>query len=477
MTQAQLTDLIEKPADLLSTLKSERPNVDISKLLAQYEPEKHAIMDPAQVPDKPIKTDRGDSTAPINRIAIPLQKKIVQYAAAFLCGNKIQLDASAKNEQKKLLDVIQKTLDDNKMQYKDLQIAEILFSETEVAELWHSETLKNGDDYWAGTANEKKSTVRFRMRILANSLGDKLYPSFNEFNDMNAFGRYYTTGNSDAQKEHLDFYTEDAIRHYEKGTDDWKLVKKTPNPTRKIPIIYYRKNKAEWEDVQPHITRYETSISRHGDTNDYFGSPVILLKGSIEGFAKKGESGKVLTLSKGAEAEYMTWDHSPESVKLEQNNLRSLSFDMSDTPDISFTQMSKLGVESGYAMKMLFLAPHLKAARNEMIFGEGVQRRLNFLKAAMMRANVSLEKARSLVIKPKFKYFLPENATEELDNIVSAAQGGILSIESAVEKSPLTSDKDAEIKRLAAEKKAAETDPRGLDNDNNDDDETGDDEG
>jgi hypothetical protein len=97
---------------------------------------------------------------------------------------------------------------------------------------------------------------------------------------------------------------------------------------------------------------------------------------------------------------------------------------MTDTPDISFTQMSKLGTFSGFAIKLLFMSAHLKAAKKEQIFGEGVQRRINYIKAAMGKLNTSLEKATTLNIKPQFEYYLPKDIENEVDVLVRALEGG-----------------------------------------------------
>lgn len=41
------------------------------------------------------------------------------------------------------------------------------------------------------------------------------------------------------------------------------------------------------------IERMEELLSNCGDTNDYFGYPSYVVSGEIEGFAEKGEQGKV----------------------------------------------------------------------------------------------------------------------------------------------------------------------------------------
>lgn len=459
MTLEQLQELIGDPEKLRDTLSKEKGSDKSKDYLEQYEPATHAITKRA---DKTIETEKGPSVVTTSKLTLSFQKKIVFFAAAFLVGNPIKIGASpADITQEELLEVINKTLDDNKLQYKNFQLAEHLFSETECAELWYTEQLSADDDYWLGTPNEKVQH-RLRMKILAPSLGDGLLPSFNEYGDMIAFGRQYFIQVGDEKQEHLDVYTPDWIYQYVKTSAGWSETK-TANAAKKIPVIYYRQAKPEWSDVQTLIDRAETSHSRHADTNDYFGAPMVKVVGQVKGFSSKGEDGKVLELDPGAEADYMSWDNSPESVKLEQENLRSYIFDNTDTPDISFTQMSKLGTFSGFAIKLLFMNAHLKAAKKEQIFGEGVQRRLNFIKATMIRLNPTLEKARQLKLNPEFEYYLPKDTEGEVEVLSRAVESKILSKRSAITKNPLVENVEEELKRIEEEK----NDPKGLDDLNN----------
>lgn len=462
MTQETFDLLIADPDKLKEAAIKEKPTQS-NAYIKQYNTSGHDVMDTSIRPDKTVVNDRGTTLVKVTRLGIPLQKKIVFYAAAFLCANPVKLNASTKDQQQEnLLAVIDRTWDENKLDYKNMELAEILMSETEVAEVWYTEDLPADSGYWSETVNEKIK-FRLRMKVLAKSLGDELLPVYNEFGDMIAFIRTYKIQNGDDQVERMEIYTADTIQHLEKQTSGWSELKSATNVIKKIPVIYYRQAQPEWEEVQTLIDRFELSLSKHSDTNDYFGSPMVKVKGSIKGFASKGEEGKVIELENGAEAEYLTWDQSPESTKLEQTNLRSLIFDMTDTPDISFTQMSKLGTFSGFAIKLLFMSAHLKAAKKEQVFGEGVQRRINYIKAAMGKLNTSLEKATTLNIKPHFEYYLPKDIENEVDVLVRALEGGILSQETAIEKNPLVADPKEEKDRIKAEKEATDSNPDKLD--------------
>lgn len=421
--------------------------------IKQYDPKLHAVHDDQIRKKKQIEKESstGEKTTvyvDVTRLSVPLQKKIVRLAAAFLCGNPIQLDANideAKKVEQNLVDLIKKVWEDNKLDYESKNLAALMMGETQCAELWFSE--KTDAEYWKGTANEGK-TVRFRMKILSESRGDSMYPVFNAYGDMIAFGRGYKVAIEGGKtEEHFDLYTADRFYFGSRSNSEW-TVKQEDNDIKAIPIIYYSQEQVEWADVQPLIERFETSISNHGDTNDYFGSPSFFIEGDIKGFAEKGEQGKVFQGEKESKMQVLSWDSSPESVKLEQQNLRSLIFDMTDTPDITKDNEDLSGVQSGIALKMRFLPAHLKAAEKEEIFGKGIQRRINYLKKALAKINSALVPALLLYIKPRFEYYLPANDVERIELLTTAKQGGILSQKTAVEQNPLVSDPVAELEQL-----------------------------
>lgn len=417
--------------------------------LKQYEVSGHKVMDAGQRPDKIITVDGGTKTVPVTRLGLPLQKQIVGLAAAFLCGNPIRLIANPANDgEKEMLAVIARTWEKNKLDYESKKLAKIMMAETEAAELWYRD--KPDEAYWADTVNAGRPH-RLRMRVLANSLGDTLYPIFNNMGDMIAFGREYTIKVDGKEQFHFDIYTDTQVFKATKTSTAW-VVETEIHYFNKIPVVYYSQPATEWNDVQSLIDRFEKTLSNHSDTNDYFASPMVKVTGEVKGFATKGESGKVLELKEGAEASYMSWDQSPKSQELEFKNLRSLIFDMTSTPDISFENMKGLGAISGVSRKMMFLGAHLKAADKEENFGQCIQRRINLIKAAMVTFNNQLAESASLVVTPKFEYFLPKDE-EGLINILSTATGSkaIMTQETAVRNNPFVTDPEAEIEKLKEE--------------------------
>lgn len=448
---------------------------NIHDAVKQYHPQFHDVTDEHKRPNKIIKDEKGDiqKTIAVARLPLPVQKRIVLIASAFLgCPDMESTPTPGKQED--LQTVITKIWDANKLDYKFRSIAKKTMSERHCAELWYTQDVDKS--YWDGFPID--ANFMLSMRVIANSLGDTLYPVFDEYGNMIAFGRGYKVmsvveGETEPRLTlHFDVYTDDKIYMSKQQDDVWLFatitgpvteggnstltykseVASLKNPIGKIPVIYYSQPFVEWNDVQELIDRLEKKISNHADTNDYFDSPIVVGTGDVEGFSEKGEQGKFLQVKNGGKVEYLTWNNAPESMKMEIDNLTKFIYSFTHTPDISFENMKGLGVFSGIALKMLFLDAHLKASDKEEIFGEGVQRRINYLKKAVSVLDPTFKQALPLEIKPSFEYFLPENIAETIDYLTTAVEGGILSADSAIRLNPLvTGDAQTEIDLVNAE--------------------------
>lgn len=429
----------------------------IDDFIAQYDPKKHKILSKES---KTIVNDKETFVVIPAKIAVAYQQFIVDQAAAFLCGNPIELICQTNKEEnnEQFLAVINKIWEDNKLDYDSKKLCKVLMSETEVAELWYAEPLPEKSEYWNDTPLEGLGVkYRFRMMMLAHSLGDRLAPIFNQWGDMIAFGRGYDVTTEDKKiEEHFDIYLDTEIYKGVKvqGAIEWQ-IKKEPNFFGKIPVIFYTQKYPEWWVVSEMIDRLEDLLSKHADTNDYVGSPMTVVKGSIKSFAKKGESGKVIEVEPNADVSYLTWNSAPESIKLEIETLIRLIHDLTSTAHITKDKPEFSGPVSGAALLFRFLASHLKAADKEEVVGKGVQRRINLMKAAAIMANPKWKRVSSkMPIKPKFKYYLPKNI-EETINLLNIATGGkpIMSRQTGVEQNPLIENPIEENKRIDEQEK------------------------
>lgn len=463
--QAILSLELDDAWDVLTT-KPER-NVELDDIAKQLDPEQHSVFDLSVRPDKTVKKVDGknadgsdrivESTQAVNRIAIPMQELVVNRAVGFTLGFPVELKADAEEGgETELRWRVQKVWDDNKLKYKDRELARTLFSETEAAELWYFTT---DEEYW-----EKEGIkLRPKIKLLKPSEGNNLIPKFNEYGDLVMFAREYTAKRvvegEEVEVETLEVWTNEKHVLLEKTDDGTSMVKNEANLLKKIPVIYYSQPYPEWYKVQVMIDRLETLLSNFGDTNDYFGSPMVYVEGKVTGFASKGEQGKVLQGEKGSRAQYLSWDSAPDSVKLEIETLIELIHTSTQTPNISFSQMKGLGNLSGVALKLMFLDAHMKVENKIEVLGEMFQRRINLLKRMCVIADISLEQySRGLEIEPVFRPYMPRNEKEDIETLTTATGGRpVMSQRTAMANNSFVVDVDREIEYLEEEDKAAST--------------------
>lgn len=461
MTTKELAILIgglneSDPSSVIEKLKAKRTLPDISKYRKQYDVHLHETLDPAKRPDKKIKNnDNQDDWVKVNRLAFPMQKLIVKRALSFLFGSPVKLlceieDVIKQANEKKVLDSVDQILFDNKSNSFNRKIARETFRSTEVAECWFAVNKDEKHEEYGGIS------THFRLRVMAFNPwdGNELYPLFDETGDMIAFSRAFARVDGEGKKlEFFETYTEKSTILFSKKESVWQVTT-TPNIIGKIPVIYAKQDEVEWSDVQWSIERLEYLLSNFADTNDYHAAPKIFVTGKILGFSKKGESGTILEGDKESKAQYLSWDHAPESIKLEIETLLRFIYSFTQTPDISFEAVKGLSEISGEALKMLFLDAHLKVLEKREIFDEYLQRRVNLIKTFVGTLDLTLKPVASkLRIVPEIQPFIINNIKDLIDMLSTAVQSGIMSRKQAVTLLNMVDDVDAEIEQIEKEEK------------------------
>jgi SPP1 family phage portal protein len=284
---------------------------------------------------------------------------------------------------------------------------------------------------------------------------------------MVAFARGYKTIDDQGKEfEHFDIFLPDIEYYYIKTQEGWildpellspklKVSGVVNNEVGKIMIIYYSQKKPEWHKVQPMCERLETSVSNHGEINEYFGAPILTLRGRMIGQTDKGEVGKIIELDgPDAEAKFLALNSQPESIKMEEENLEKWIYTLSQTPNITFDAMKAIGDVSGVSLELMFMDAHMAAKNKEEIFGKGLQRRINLLKTAIGKVmDTSLSPLiDSLNFKPVITPYMPKNKAEMIEMLSVAVTSNIMSVDTSVDVNDLIMDKEAEKEKLADEK-------------------------
>lgn len=445
------------PSQWVERLKCGRMHCipDTETYCKEVNPYMHKVNDRTIRPDKVITvTDseghRSKKIVYKDRIALALQKKIVDTSVRFLFGNGVEytFEGEVKDEVKTAFN---SALYHAKADSAVARAAREVSSFTEAAELWYLSE-EEGNRYGFS------SPYRLRCRIIGPGTGDNLYPYFDATGDMVAFSREYSVIDSGNVK-HLYFetYTDEMMYKWECVSGTWQETEGYPrqNMIGKIPIIYARQPLPEWADVEQLIERMEYLLSNFADTNDYHASPKIVVTGQIQRWADKGESGSVIETDEGAKVEYLTWSQAPESIKLELDTLYRMIHTITGTPDISFDSLKGLNV-SGVSLKLMFMDAHLKASEKVRdIWNDYLQRRASVVFAFLARMNTSdaafVEGCRNAIVRPEVRPYMIQDESTKVSMLTQAVAGGVMSRRTAIERLGMAVDIDAEERQIIAE--------------------------
>lgn len=396
---------------------------------------------------------------PQAKLVLKLQKKIVNSSVFFLFGGGTRLVMKNVNPDQGLNDAYDYLVaewDKAKLDTMNKNLARRLLIETRAATLFYQAPVPESEQIPGGPQ------YRTRAKLLSLENGDYIYPHFDDMGDMDAFVRRFTRVNvkedgTEVKVDTLEVYTAEQKVTSTLDGSTWVTLTE-PNAFKKIPVVYYEIPAPDWNDVQNLIDKLENRLSKFDDTNDYFSSPAVLIKGDIENPPDKEEVGKLFRVKQGStgtwgDVEYLTWDQTPEAIKLELELLREFIHSISDTPDLSFDKLQGVaGKLSGVAMRFLFMSATQKAKNNRDIFDDGMSRRISILKAMLGTFDTKKALALGLLkIEVAYNEALPIDETETISNLVSAVQAGILSKKSAVMINPLVEDAIAELEALAEE--------------------------
>ncbi|TXK52374.1 phage portal protein [Pontibacter qinzhouensis] len=462
MTLEELASLkADKLIEAVTATKKENKYEEGKK---QYDPNLHDVKSATHRPNKlkltPTDKFEEDGVTPIvkkestepAKIAIPLQKYIIHQRASFAVGNKITFKSDVPESP--VFEAALQTWRKAKMQYQLKEIAIKMMAETEVALIWY------------GKVDEKSpGKVKFRNRIVSPSTGDDLYPVFDKYNDMIAFGRGYKVDDV----EYFDLYTAETLRRFkkgEKGMEEYftKVGKDEEGneigiieelPYGKIPVIYWRQELPECDDVKDLIRAREFNQSDFFDNNQYFGDPIMFLKGTALNMPAKGVAGKVMEGSADADAKILSPGDYTAARKLEFDMLDMNIFTLTRSAKLDAESMKGLGDLSAAAMDRMLISPHM-AARDmqDGEFGRGVQRCMNFLLAVYsdilgIQDNVEAE--------PVFSLFRIDDAAERIE-LALKANGGkpVIDQQGSIEMAGTSDYPDEMIERIRKEAKEAQ---------------------
>lgn len=449
------------------------PLPDRDKLYADWDPNRHEIFDKEKYPQIEItieqeKTEYDEKTGKTtvipkktkkvdpNRIALPLEQDIVNIQTAFTVGTEPAMECTPADSEKGIFEALKQVLKKNKIKYQNRKIVRSWLSEKECAEYWY---VTKDDGFWAKLKAKVanlfgKAIPQYKLRSVLWSpfRGDKLYPFFDDSGDMVAFSREYKKKDLDDQ-EITCFMTVTKDMVYQWETDKgWEMVASFKHGFKKLPVLYCYRPEAYCEKIKTIRVRLEKLLSSYADCIDYHFFPILKLIGDVEKLSGEFRN-RVVQLTGGADAAYLTWDQASDPVKVEFENHFNQAYALTNTPRISFDQLRGSGnALSGVSFRYVFMGAHMAVENHGEDIGPFMQRRVNFLISALGSINTNFEKASETIdVDVDLIPYMIDNLDDKVKTAVSAVGGGIWSRREGIMFAGNADRIDEELKEIEEE--------------------------
>jgi len=391
--------------------------------LKEYLSGKHAILNRPneQYNGKPYKT---------RKIVLQLAKTLLNFETSFLLKNPVTLISEDKTTLEAFKDVYEKA------RYNSIDI-KIL-----------DKMVKYGETYEYIFISENGNIT---SRIIP---AEDSYPVFDETGNMIAFIEFYIV---DGISYYI-LYTENEVIKYTDDSGELHITGKYKNISG-LPIQYKTineldscKGRSSLEDYISIIDSLEDLISKYHDGLYRFISGVPVLKGT--GLVTKNDRGKIDPNAVG----FMLQIDDTANFEIVQNKMDSASFkalyeilmtqllNISQTPAIAMNAV-EISNLSETSIRMMYSLASVKARLNEDSLLDGFIQRWDKIRKLLALQGIQV----SGNISCTFEYDIPLNATETINNITQLKQNGLISLETALSRTPYIYDVATEMQKIKSD--------------------------
>lgn len=449
--------------EIKEIINSSRPITDVMKdlkqksvvvpswesLELQYNKKKHPVYTDKTYTDKNL-GKRGIER--VTRIAFGWQKLAVKRMTELIFGIPVRRVYKYDGDKgKKVAEMMEDIFAKNRIDSLNIERGRKLFASCEVVTIWYAQET---DTLYAG----EKSALKLRCKNFSPMDGDKLYPLFDEYEDMIALSIEYTRTEGEKKVTYFDTYTaEEHVRWRSEGSTTEEELRERIE-LEKINGIYICREEPIWEDESDNVYEAEWTLSRNGNYVRKNSRPNWVIfsdekKLNIGNEAANDNDGRnVLRYGKDDKAGYVSWEQAIDSLKFHMSELKRAFFSQLQLPDMSMEEM-KATPMSGEARKMVFIDSQLKVLDEMGIWLEFFDREVNVVKAFMKKmfptyaAEIDLIKV-TIEITP---YQIKDEA-ERIINLTNATGGrAIMSQKTAISNLGYVEDVEEEMNQIASE--------------------------
>ena len=276
----------------------------------------------------------------------------------------------------------------------------------------------------------------------------QIYPYFDDMDDLIVL----SVGYKDAESaDHFDAFTEDKVYYYEKVSNKWQLTD-IDNPLEKIPAIYLTRSLPVYYGISQDRDDIEFTISRSSDNIRKNSSPILKIKGKLQGEMPVGDTVRqVYQLENNGDLDLVSPVLTTSDAKTHVGMLKEIIQEVTQLPDLSMENIKGIGAQSGEARKTLLMDPHLKVGDESHDIIWALDREFEIVKAIVCYLNPDWEKYQyTTTCRQVITPFVQNDKTTDINNY-SKASGVLMSQKSAVEQADLVEDPEADYEQMMKE--------------------------
>lgn len=441
-------------SDVIDDLKNKSVEVpEWSKLLKDYEPTKHKIVDDKETRKDKVKSD--GILEKVSRIYIGLEKLLTKRTTEFAFAIPVRrvyhnTDDSDKRQQiAKAVEAIYKYA---RIDSENIKRGNAYFASCEIFTIWYAVEKPN-------TLYGFNSKYKLKCKTYSPMNGVKLYPLFDEMDDMLAMSFEYKKKIKDEEVTFFETYTADKHYAWKQQEGTWKEISIPQNiALLKIPGAYAFRHEPIYHGLSYIREEIEYTLSRNSDVIAYNSAPVLKVAGKLVGDEEKGESRRIFRLQDGGDVSYVSWSQSIEALKYHVETLLKLFFMQGQMPDLSFENMKSLGNIGFDARQMILSDAHLKIGDESGAWIEFFERECSVIKEFLKFMNTDWrDEIDNVEVEHIITPFI-QNDEAALINRLQKGNGGkaIFSQLESIRMAGYSNDPKETLRQIQEEDKAAQ---------------------
>ena len=442
-------DFSQSTSTLISSLKEKAVPVPSWTMLRKlYYPKEHAIhRDKVNLRDKVRKDGTVEKSC---RLGIGLEKLAVKRMSEFMFSIPVRREFknTENNETRqaiaKAIDLIYKYA---RINTHNLKRSKDYFACCEIFTLWYAVKSRN-------TLYGFNSEFKLKCKTFSPKEGTSLYPLFDEYGDMIAMSYEYTVCKQNKSYTYFETFTESEHYKWRSLNGDWEIVN---NPEEiailKIPGVYLWRKDALYDDVTVARREIEYTLSKNSNVISYNSAPILKVIGNTIGQEKKNDDYRFFRMEPGGDVGYVAWNQSVQAVTSHVAEMKELFWSLCQLPDISFTNMQKLGNIGYDARETLLTDAHLKVGDESGDWIELFDRETNVIKAFLKQMNKAWEsEIDNVEVEHIITPFIQRNESSEIQKRITANGGKpIESQRESIQRFGKSSDPDMTLNQIRQE--------------------------